>query len=424
MKDELGASRMKPKEFLRELLDTAVAAAQPAQVIGPYLPSPPAGRAIVLGAGKAAASMAAALEDHWQGPLEGLVITRYGHGVTTRAVEVVEAAHPVPDASGVAASQRILSLARSAGPRDLVICLLSGGASSLLTLPADGVSLADKQRVNAALLRCGAPIDAMNLVRKRLSAIKGGRLAAAIAPAAALTLLISDVPGDSPAVIGSGPTVADPSATAEAALAVVARYELSLPAQVLAVLETNAAPATLPDNQHVALIATPGKSLDAAAQHARTHGITPLVLGDAIEGEARAVAGDMARVVRQVRDHGEPVARPCVLLSGGETSVTLAAQGGRGGRNSEFLLALAIALDDGPGVYALACDTDGIDGSEDNAGAIIDPGTSDRAVMHGVSAREHLEAHDAYGFFAALGDLVVTGPTRTNVNDFRAIYLP
>jgi hydroxypyruvate reductase len=415
---------VEPRVFLRQLLDAAVSAALPDQVIGPHLPARPEGRTIVLGAGKAAASMAAALEQHWQGPLEGLVVTRYGHAVPTRYVEVVEAAHPVPDASGVVAAQRVLQLALSAGPQDLVICLFSGGASALLALPAAGVSLADKQYVNELLLRCGAPIDAMNVLRKRLSAIKGGRLGSAIAPAKALTLLISDVPGDSPQVIGSGPTVADPTATAQAAMAVVQRYGLDLPDNVLAVLQNNAAVEELPDNQSVVLVATPQQSLQAAARQAKIHGVTPRILGDAIQGEARVVAEDMAALVRGLAVDGKHLSRPCVLLSGGETSVTLSGRGGRGGRNTEFLLALALALEGCPEIYALACDTDGVDGSEDNAGAVIDPTSLRRASARGLDPRAYLDAHDAYGVFAALGDLVVTGPTLTNVNDLRAIYLP
>jgi glycerate 2-kinase len=413
------------RDFLRGLFDAAVAAAQPAAVIGPHLPAVPAGRTIVLGAGKAAASMAAALEARWEGKLEGLVVVPYGHGVPTQWVEVAEAAHPVPDENGLAASQRILELARAAASDDLVICLLSGGASALLALPAARITLADKQRVNQQLLRCGAPIDAMNVVRKSLSAIKGGRLGAAIAPAAAVTLLISDVPGDSPSVVGSGPTVVDRGATAQAALAVVERYRLDLPDNVRSALTANVPTSTLPDNQSVVLIATAQKSLEAAARHAQALGVRPLILGDAVAGEAQQVAQDMADIVRQI----PPDSRPCVLLSGGETSVTLDAVSGaggvrRGGRNAEFLLALAVALEDCQGVCALACDTDGIDGSEDNAGAIVDSTTFLRADESGIDPREHLVRHDSYGFFAALDDLVVTGPTLTNVNDFRAIYLP
>ncbi len=408
-----------PRDFLLRLFDVAVSAALPQRVLAAHLPDPPAGRTLVLGAGKASAAMAAAVENHWAGDLAGLVITRDGHRVPTRRVEVVEAAHPVPDARGVAATRRVLALASAAGADDLVICLISGGASSLLTLPAPGISLAQKQRVNEMLLRCGAPIDAMNVVRKCLSAVKGGRLGAAIAPAASLTLLISDVPGDAPAVIGSGPTVADSDATAQAAFAIARRYGLELDAAVREAMTRNPAISSLPPNQRVVLTASPGASLKAAAASARAQGVAPVVLGDAIEGEARVVAREMAQIVRAW--HGK---RPCVLLSGGETTVTLTDAVGRGGRNAEFLLALCLELGGCPGVFALACDTDGIDGSEDNAGALVDPTSLQRARDRGVDALTQLNAHDAYGFFQATDDLVVTGPTFTNVNDFRAIYLP
>lgn len=414
-------SNPNPSELLRGLFGAALEAALPANAMRSQLPPPPSGKTIVLGAGKAAASMAVAIESQWNGPLEGLVVTRYGHAVPTRHVEVVEAAHPVPDEAGQAATRRILDLAHSATADDLVICLMSGGASALLSLPVDGLTLADKQAVNAELLRCGAPIDEMNCVRKRLSAIKGGRLGAAIAPARAVTLLISDVPGDSPAVIGSGPTVADPT-PASAALEIVERYGLQLPDHVMTALAGTPTVDQLPDNQSIALVATPQMSLEAAAQFATANGIQPMILGDAIEGEAREAAKVLAGVAKQVTRHGQPLPRPCVLLSGGETTVTVK-QSGRGGRNSEFLLGLALALEGEPGVHAIACDTDGIDGSEENAGALVGPDTLARAAAAGLDARALLEANDAYGFFAGLDDLVVTGPILTNVNDFRAILI-
>jgi glycerate-2-kinase len=374
-----------PSAVLLDLFGCALRAASPDEALAPWLPAPPPGRTLVLGAGKAAASMARAVERAWQEPIEGLVVTRYGHAVPTEWIEVVEAAHPVPDEAGGAAAGRILALAHEAGPDDLVLCLISGGASALLSLPAEGLDLADKQAVNEALLRCGAPIGEMNVIRKRLSAIKGGRLAAAIAPARAVSLLISDVPGDEPGVIGSGPTVPD-DGDAESALALLDRYRLAIPPHVREAMVRNDSIHALPANQAVHLIATPQMSLDAAARRAREMGLSPVVLGDAIEGEAREVARVMAGVAAQVRRHAQPAAPPCVLLSGGETTVTVRGTG-RGGRNAEFLLGLALALDGAPGVHALACDT------------------------------------DAYGFFAGLGDLVVTGPTFTNVNDFRAVYV-
>ena len=392
-----------------------------------FLPPPPSGRVVVLGAGKAAAAMAAAVEAAWPDrPLEGLVVTRYGHGVPCRRIEIVEAAHPVPDAAGEAAAKRILALAESAGPEDLVLCLISGGGSALLSLPAPGLSLADKQAVNRALLASGAAIGEMNCLRKHLSAIKGGRLAAAAYPAPLVTLVISDVPGDDPAVIASGPTVADPT-TLEDALAVLRRYDIAPPPAVAARLADPAAETPKPGDPRLAsarldLIARPQASLEAAAELARRAGVTPVILGDAIEGEAREVARAMAGIAQQVRRHGQPAGAPCVLLSGGETTVTLKGKG-RGGRNAEFLLGLAVALQGAEGIWAIACDTDGIDGSEDNAGALVTPDSLARARAAGRDAKADLAANDAYGFFQALGDLVVTGPTLTNVNDFRALLI-
>ena len=415
-----------PEEILDALFRTALAAADPAVCLPPHLPAPPKGRTLVVGAGKGAAAMARAVEDHWPGPLEGLVVTRYGHGVDCRRVEVVEAAHPVPDDAGRAAAGRILDLAAGLGPDDLLLCLISGGGSSLLSLPAEGLSLEDKQQVNRELLRCGARIDEMNCLRKHLSAIKGGRLAAAAAPAASLTLLISDVPGDDPATIASGPTVPDPTTFAEAR-AVLERYDIEPPEAVRAHLEAAAEESPKPGDPKLAgvetvLLARPQDALEAAAAKARDLGLAPMILGDAIEGESRQVATVMAGIARQVVKHGQPLAPPCVLLSGGETTVTITGQG-HGGPNSEFLLALAVALDGLAGVHAIACDTDGVDGSEDNAGARIGPDTLERAAAADVDAKARLADNDAYGFFQDLGDLVVTGPTLTNVNDFRAILI-
>ena len=411
---------------LRRMLDAAIAAASPASVIAAHLPPAPVGRTIVLGAGKAAAAMAQEVEQHMAGPVGGLVVTRYGHAVPCQRIEVVEAAHPVPDAAGSEAAGRMLRLAEAAGPDDLVLCLISGGASALLGLPAPGISLADKQALNRALLASGADIGQMNTVRKHLSAIKGGRLAAAAHPARVVTLVISDVPGDDPAVIGSGPTVPDASTFAEA-LAVVERYGISEPAAVIEHLRAAADETPKPGDPRLAgivttVIATPQASLEAAALVAREIGLEPVILGDAIEGEAREVGKVLAAIALQVRRHRQPVPAPCVLLSGGETTVTMRGRG-RGGRNTELLLALAIQLKGAAGISALAADTDGIDGSEDNAGAIIAPDTLARAEAQGLDAKAMLADNDAYGFFSGLGDLVITGPTLTNVNDFRAVII-
>lgn len=415
-----------PKAFLRRLFDAAVAAADPLRCVPAHLPPPPKGRTLVLGAGKASAAMARAVEDNWRGPLSGLVVTRYGAGVPCRAIEIVEAAHPVPDARGRAAAARILELARSAGPDDLVLCLISGGGSALLALPAEGVTLEDKQAVNRALLKSGATISEMNCVRKHLSAIKGGRLAAAAAPARVVSLLISDVPGDDPAVIASGPTVPDPSTFAEAR-AVIEKYGIDVPDAVRRRLaeardETPKPGDAVFANTEVRTVAAPIASLRAAADVARAAGVTPIILGDALEGEAREVATVMAGIARATRRHGCPAPAPVVLLSGGETTVTVRGSG-RGGRNAEFLLALAVTLAGEAGIHAVACDTDGIDGSEDNAGALIGPDTLARAAALGIEPKARLADNDAYGVFSALGDLIVTGPTLTNVNDFRAVLV-
>ncbi|NKC14843.1 MAG: DUF4147 domain-containing protein [Gammaproteobacteria bacterium] len=410
------------REFLHGLFDAALQAALPERVVPAALGAAPTGQVLVLGAGKASASMARAVETAWpEAELSGLVVTRYGHGVPCRRIEIVTAAHPLPDAAGQRAAARMLELAMRAGAGDTVLCLISGGASALLSLPAAGVSFAEKQDLNAQLLKCGAPINEMNAVRKRLSAIKGGRLAAAIAPAAARSLLISDVPGDDPAVIGSGPTVPDTD-DAQKALDILHRYAISVPDHVRSVMRSNNSIGQLLDNQEVRVIAAPQQSLEAAAAHAESMGVAPLILGDAIQGEAREVGRAFAGIARQIRQHGQPLPAPCVLLSGGETTVTVRG-GGRGGRNSEFALGLALALEGEQGVSAIACDTDGIDGSEDNAGAVVFADTLARAAKAGVHAWRMLERNDAYGVFEVIDDLVVTGPTLTNVNDFRAIYV-
>lgn len=370
--------------------------------------------------------MAAAVEAHWpaSAPLSGLVVTRYGHGVATKRIEVVEAAHPVPDAAGECAALRILELVKGLTPDDLVLCLMSGGGSALLALPAPGLTLADKQEITRALLKCGANIHEINCVRKHLSAIKGGRLALASAPARVVTLAISDIPGDDPAAIASGPTIADPT-TRKQALAILDKYRLPVAAKVRRWLESPACETPKPDDARLAraemrLIATAQQALQAAARLARRHGVTPFVLGDTIEGEARDVAYVHAAIARQIYRYDEPVAKPCVILSGGETTVTVHGDG-RGGRNTEFLLALAHVCD--IPLWALACDTDGIDGTEHNAGAWFGPDLPDKAAACRLASADFLSRNDGFGFFAALDQLIVTGPTRTNVNDFRAIFL-
>lgn len=414
------------KQRLRQLFDAAVAAAQPSLALPPQLPERPRGRTLVIGAGKASAAMAKVLEDHWPAPLDGLVVTRYDYGVPCERIEIVEAAHPVPDAAGERAARRILEKVQGLTEEDLVICLISGGGSALLSLPAPGLTLDDKQTVNKALLKSGATISEMNCVRKHLSAIKGGRLAASCAPARVVSLLISDVPGDDPAAIASGPTVADPTTFADAR-AIVHKYAIDLPAAVRAHLERAEDETPKPDDPRLShcetrIIAAPQRSLEAAAEAARQVGYTPLILGDSIEGEARDVALVHAGIAQQVIRHGQPLPAPCVLLSGGETTVTVRGNG-RGGRNAEFALALALALRGQPGIHAIACDTDGIDGTEDNAGAIVTPDTLIRAEVAGLGAADYLADNDGYGFFQAIGDLVISGPTMTNVNDFRAILI-
>ena len=418
-------------ETLRELFDAALAAADPSKALERRIPAPVRGRTVVVGAGKASAAMARAFEAAWPGPLEGLVITRYGHAVPCGRIQVVEAGHPVPDAAGQQAAQRILTLARGLGPDDQLVFLASGGGSALLSLPAPQITLADKQAVTRALLRSGATITEINTVRKHLSAIKGGRLAAAAAPARIVTLAISDVPGDDPTVIASGPTVPDPTTFADAR-SVLVKHRIAEPEAVVTRLAEQADETPKPedpifDRARFDLIASPQRSLQVAAAAAERRQIIPIVLSDRIEGEARQVALVHAAIAFQVRAGkfrvgGHLVSPPAVILSGGETTVAVTGAG-RGGRNTEFLLALAVALDHTDGIWALACDTDGIDGTEDNAGAIVYPDSLARASARGILAQEALTANDGYGFFAALGDLVVTGPTLTNVNDFRAVLV-
>ncbi len=433
----LPSPQQDPRGFLRGLYDVAVQRALPALTMAAHLPAPPdpaRGRTLVLGAGKAGGAMAAALDALWPQdvPLSGLVVTRYHHVPTAYKarpgrIEVVEAAHPVPDEAGRQAAARIAALTQGLTADDLVICLISGGGSALLAMPAAGISFVDKQAINQALLKSGAAIDEMNCVRKHLSAIKGGRLGAMCAPARVVTLLISDVPGDAPEVIASGPTVPDASTCADA-LAICRRYRLDLPPAALAGLESGAFETPKPGNPAFAghavhLIATPQQSLEAAATAARAAGVEAHILSDEVEGESREVGKVHAALARAVARRGQPFGKPCVILSGGETTVTVQSKGGRGGRAGEFLLGCAIALNCEPGVHVLAADTDGIDGIEDNAGALVTPGTLARAQAMGMKAADFLDRNDAYNFFKPLGDLVVTGPTFTNVNDFRAMLV-
>jgi hydroxypyruvate reductase len=420
-------NKFEANQFLRDLFSSAVNAVSAEKCLPTFLPKPsPNGRTLVIGAGKGAAAMAKAVEDHWPGPIAGLVVTRYGHGVDCKQIEVIEAAHPVPDEAGRQAARRILQMVQGLSVDDLVICLISGGGSALLALPADGISIEEKQAINKALLKSGAAISEMNCVRKHLSAIKGGRLALACAPARVVTLLISDVPGDDPEVIASGPTLSD-ATTCVDALAVLKKYHIDVPINIQQHLETGHGETPKPGDQRFArnsyhVIATAQDALEAAAVVALAAGITPYILSDGIEGEARDVAIVHAAIARQVAKHGQPFSRPCVLISGGETTVTVRGNG-RGGRNAEFLLGLAIALEATLNIYAIACDTDGIDGSEDNAGALYAPDSLVRANALGLNAKTSLENNDGYGFFSALDDLVVSGPTYTNVNDFRAILI-
>ena len=418
--------RAHSRDILRRLFDAAIAAADPALCVPPNLPPDDGGRLIVLGAGKASAAMARAVEQHWSGPLDGTVVTRYGHAVPCERIKIVEASHPVPDAAGEAAALSIFGQISRLTAADRVLALISGGGSALLAAPAPGVTPAEKRALTSALLRSGASIGEINCVRKHLSALKGGRLAAAAWPASVLTLAMSDVPGDDPAVIASGPTVGDPTTCAEA-LGVLDFYGIVIPADLRRRLESGELETPKPGDPRLAnsnfrLIASPRQMLEAAAAEALRLGITPLILGDAIEGEAREVGNVMAGIARSCGQHGFPAKKPCVLLSGGETTVTMKGAG-RGGRNTEFLLGLALALESAPAIHALAADTDGVDGSEDNAGAFVGPDTLLRARQLGLDIRQAMAGNDAWGYFSALGDLLVTGPTRTNVNDFRAILV-
>ena len=433
-----------PKEFLRHLFDVAVTRALPLENTAAFLPTPPkAGRTIVIGAGKAGGAMAHAVEALWpqDAPMQGLVVTRYHHtpprptGLNQRTIqriEVVEAAHPVPDAAGMQASERMLAMVQGLTENDLVLCLISGGGSALLTLPAEGLTLADKQRINQSLLNSGANISEMNCLRKHLSRIKGGRLAAACAPARVVTLTISDVPGDDPSIIASGPTVPDATTCADA-LALLKRYDIDVPAAVLAQLESGALETPKPGDatfsgHKVHMIATPQQSLEAAAAAVRAAGLNAYILSDEMEGESREVGKVHAALARAAARGTGAFEKPCVILSGGETTVTikplrLGAAKGRGGRAGEFCMGLARGLQGQSGVYALAADTDGIDGIEDNAGAFVTPDTLAKATALGIKLDDHLDRNDAYNYFAALGDLVVTGPTHTNVNDFRVLLI-
>ena len=416
-----------PRELLQQMFAAAIAAAQPALCIPRSVPALPKGRLIVIGAGKASAAMARAVEDSLPSArLEGLVVTRYGYSVQCRHIEIIEAAHPVPDQAGLIASQRMLDRVSNLTEDDLVLCLISGGGSSLLSLPAHGITLEDKQQVNRELLKSGAAISEMNCVRRHLSAIKGGRLAVACSPARVVNLIISDVPGDDPVNIASGPTVADAS-TCSDALAILHRYAISVPDHVTALLTSGEGESIKPCDARLPeittqLIATPQMALEAAVLVANRRGIACHILSDAIEGEARDVGKVLGSIALQMKKRGLPFKPPCVLLSGGETTVTVKGNG-RGGRNVEFLLSLALSLRGEPGVYALAGDTDGVDGSEEIAGAYLAPDSLARAEALGISAAASLENNDGHGFFGALGDAVVTGPTLTNVNDFRAIYI-
>jgi len=413
-----------PDEFLHRLFQCAVAAAHPYACLPPALPADRDDSALVVGAGKAAAAMARAFEEHWRGPVRGLVVTRYAHGDDCRHIRILEAGHPLPDAAGRQAAEAILTQLQQHRPGERIFFLASGGGSSLLTAPAESITAEEKLAISAALLRAGAPIDQINCVRKHLSRIKGGRLAQLCEPHLVTTLAISDVPGDDPSVIASGPTVTDATTSAQA-LEILSRYNIAISAQVRRWLTSSRSETPKPGTllahpYHV--VATPVKALNAAADFARSQGIRPIILGDQLEGEAREVARVLAGIAKSIQDTGAPATPPCVLLSSGETSVTLRGTG-KGGRNSEFLLSLALALKGRPDIHALAADTDGIDGSEDNAGALLRPDTLARAAKLGIDPRTLLDNNNSYGFFSALGDLLITGPTRTNINDFRAIYI-
>ena len=420
------ASTASVERLLREMFGAAIAIAQPASRVPAFLPPPPRGRLVVIGAGKASAAMAKAVEEHWPGALQGVVVTRYGYAVPCRRIEILEAAHPVPDANGLLAAERLLQCVSGLSEDDVVLCLISGGGSALLPLPLPGVTLAQKQDISRALLASGASISEMNCVRRHLSAIKGGRLAAACHPARVINLIISDVPADGLHDVASGPTVADPSTCADA-VAILRRYAIDVPDAVAALLDSGAAESMKPGDPRLPrieshLIATPQLALEAAAKVAAAAGVACHILGDAIEGEAKEVGKVMAAMARHVHRHGQPFAPPCILLSGGETTVTVRGAG-RGGRNVEFLLSLGIALNGEADIHAIAGDTDGVDGMEDIAGALLLPDSLARARRLGIAPPASLADNDGHGFFQALGDAVVTGPTLTNVNDFRAIFI-
>lgn len=427
---EEGWSETRVRAFLREMFDAAVASASPFHVLARFLPEKPKGRCVVVGAGKAAASMAAALEAAWPDvPLEGVVVTRDDHAMPTRSILVLEASHPVPDERSEQAARKILQAVQGLGADDLVIALISGGGSALLALPAEGITLDEKKQIARQLLHSGATIAEMNTVRRHLSAIKGGRLAQAAYPARVVSLIISDVPGDSPAVIASGPTVRDDT-TALDALRIIHKYDLTLPPAAEALLKREAdqsrtAPPPMAEGNSVTMIATPFFALEAAAEVARRAGVTPVILGDALEGESSAAGTLFAGIARSVKQHGQPVKAPAVLLSGGETTVTIrpGEKPGKGGRNTEFLLSCALSLAGEAGIWAVAGDSDGIDGTEDAAGALIGPQTLERGAKLGVSAEDFLKRHDSYSYFEKLDDLFMTGPTLTNVNDIRLILV-
>ncbi|MDP3895823.1 MAG: glycerate kinase [Mesorhizobium sp.] len=420
-------SGFEARPFFTALFEAAVAAADPERVMRDFLPEKPKGRTIVIGAGKGAAQMARAVARAWDGPLEGVVVTRYGYAVPCERIEVIEAAHPVPDAAGIEGARRLFEAVDNLNADDLVVALISGGGSALLPAPPDGLTLDDEIAVNRALLASGAPISAMNTVRKHLSTIKGGRLAAAAHPARVVSLVVSDIPGDQPSLVSSGPTAPDGSTRADA-LAIVAAFGLDLPEAAMRHLDSPAADAPLPDDPRFArnevhVIASAARSLEAAAAEAERRGMPTAILSDAIEGEAREVAKVHAAIAREVAARGRPFQKPVAILSGGETTVTLRAKGGKGGRNSEFLLALAIAIDGLDGIHAFAADTDGIDGSEDNAGAFADGTTAARLRAKGLDPVALLNGNNAWAAFAALGDLFVPGPTGTNVNDLRVVVV-
>lgn len=420
---------MNPQQLLKDMFDAAIASAQPARCIPHFMPKPHeigSGRFIVIGAGKASAAMAHAVEQNWAGPIEGLVVTRYGYAVPCQSIEIVEASHPVPDAAGLLAAQRIFDLVSDLTPNDTVLCLISGGGSALLPMPWTGITLEDKQTVNRALLKSGATIGEMNTVRRHLSGIKGGRLAAVCYPARVISLLLSDVPGDNPIDIASGPTVADPT-TCQDALDIVKRYGIHLPDAVMRVLENGQGESIKPGDPRLSkssfhMIATPMMALKAAAQVAQAAGVKAHILSDMIEGEASDVGKVLAGIALNVANHNMPFETPCVLLSGGETTVTIKGDG-RGGRNVECLLSFTIAAQGNPAIHALMGDTDGVDGIEEIAGASSGPNTLSRAFEQGIRPLLRLDNNDGHGFFQALGLSVITGPTLTNVNDFRAILI-